>query len=105
MGLGGFGGSAQAMATTIKNNKLLTKKRKSRRERLQQVLETENYTTGSHEPTFTKQQIEAAKKKVRLQAQKERKKSILILVITVIATPLVIWLTFWIIGYLTSPFS
>ncbi len=100
----GFGGSAQAMVTIIKNNKLLTRKRKSRRERLQQVLETENYTTGSHEPTFTKQQIEVAKEKVRLQAIKDRKKSRLILILTIIGTPLVIWFTYWIIGILTDPF-
>lgn len=104
MGFGGFGGSAQAMATIIKNNKLLTRKRKSRRERLQDVLDATNYVTGSNEPIFTKEQIETAKKKIRLQAHKDRKKSRLILILTIIATPLVIWLTFWIISYLTAPF-
>lgn len=104
MGFGGFGGSVQAMATIIKNNKLLTKKRKSRRERLQDVLDTDNYVTGSNEPIFTKEQIEAAKEKVRAQALKGRKKSRLILILTIIATPLVIWFTYWFIGILTAPF-
>ncbi|MGJ8684581.1 MAG: hypothetical protein ACSHWW_08155 [Nonlabens sp.] len=89
-----FGGSANAMVTAIRNNEKLLSNRKTRRKNYSKLKAA--YTEGISQKDFSPQEIEAVKRKIRKQAEKQKQKSRLVLIITIIAAPIV----FYILGNL-----
>ncbi|WP_405352385.1 hypothetical protein [Nonlabens sp. Asnod3-H03] len=84
-----FGGSAQAMVTAIRNNKKLLSNKKTRLKNYSKLKAA--YTAGVSQKNYTLQEVENAKRKIRKQADKDKRKSLLIIIITVIAAPIVFY--------------
>ncbi len=90
----GFGGATLAMVTAIRNNKKLLSNRKAHRKNYSKLKAA--YTEGILQKNYTPQEIHVAKQKIRKQAEKQKQKSRLVLIITIITAPMV----FYMIGYL-----
>ncbi|GAK75980.1 MAG: hypothetical protein ABJN73_01630 [Nonlabens ulvanivorans] len=85
----GSGGSISSMVTIMRNNKKLFLERKERRKKRKQSQAT--YSQGVERKDYTLQEVENAKRKIRKQADKDKRKSLLIIIITVIAAPIVFY--------------